>query len=153
MVIDSTVLARKALAIVPRWARYALVSSLIVGQLLPVVINVLVVVLDLGGTLIPRLSALQNYQWEALGIALTMPLCFLWRTGARIIRGPTPYDQAEEYIGILKMAVASARLNQTQERMFWNSALSKLSAEFSVGRAPPDPSALLAETRRDTLGA
>ena len=70
MVIDSTVLARKALAIVPRWARYALVSSLIVGQLLPVVINVLVVVLDLGGTLIPRLSALQNYQWEALGIAL-----------------------------------------------------------------------------------
>jgi hypothetical protein len=144
MVLDTTVILRKTLTIAPRWTRYALLGSFVVGACLESLSKIFAPAL-LTHTGWVNITNLASYDWVLIGLVVTMPISFLWHTLGRLVRGPTPYEQAEQYIAILKMGVSNAHMTQASERMFWNSALGKLAQEFSVGARPPAPSTIITD--------
>ena len=151
MIIDTSLLWRKMLAIAPRWVRFALVGSIVMGECVRVLAKVLAPMIDAHTRTIVDFSAVTVYEWPLLGILVTMPVAFSWHVLGKHFRGETPFERAEEYISIMKMAAAAASLSSTQAKFFWHSALGKLAAEFSVGSAPPDPKSLGAEiVEKDT---
>lgn len=142
MTIDTSLLWRKVLVAVPRWVRHALVASIIVGECLHVIAKVLAPVVNTDAKSIVDLSAVAAHEWPLLGMIVTMPVAFCWHMILQRARGQTPFERAEEYIAILKIAAAAASLSGPQAKFFWNSALAKLANEFSVGSEPPNPKTL-----------
>jgi hypothetical protein len=66
------------------------------------------------------------------GTGLFVVASVLWRPIRKKLWGPTPFDQAEEYIATMKMAMDQANLSEVQKRVLWNNLLTKLVSEFSV---------------------
>ena len=146
MTLDIAELYRKALALAPRWVRWSLLASLIVGEILQVIDKIL-----FNGNL--RLAIdptkLNQHEWMLLGIALTMPPSLLWRAIRRARGGLTPYEKAEEYIAILKLVSDDAHRTQSEKQTFWSTILSRLADEFAVGESPPNAKALAARVKDD----
>lgn len=149
MIVDTSLLWRKALGLAPRWVRYSLVSSAIAGECLEVANKIVFGSMKTSIFFLKDVTPinLEPYEWPFVGILLVMPVVFLFHTLSRLIFGPSQFEKAEEYIAVMKMAVASAGYTPVQAKVFWGTALGKLAKEFSVDASPPDPKNLIMEGR------
>src|SRR5882762_897725 len=114
--MDASVVWRKILAFAPRWVRFALATSFVVGECLQTIAKLFAPSLQAWNAI--DTTSFAQHEWLLIGISITMPVAFLWHTFRYFFRGTTPFERAEEYIAILKMGVDNAALSPTQQRIF-----------------------------------
>jgi hypothetical protein len=133
MILDMTLIARRCMALLPAWARVTLIGSAIAGECLRSVVTLFRPALDKDLDGVVNVRDFPVYGWWFLGILICFPSVWFFRFLRRLFQPRlSPYERAEEYIAIIKLALRESGLSRAEAQFQWRSVLEGLAKSFAL---------------------